>query len=104
MTQPRVKISQRILDEAIRLSERAIALPMRTLTERVCLIGHEFSEALLLVSGPVATPDYTECLIEWETNTPAYHRVRYKKPGGGWTVTDWTAVPNVNASINLTGL
>lgn len=58
----------------------------------------------VLVSGPTATPAETTSLIEWTTDTPAYHRVRYKTAGGEWTTTDWTETASSSASVTLTGL
>lgn len=51
-----------------------------------------------------ATPALTSCVVTWETDIPAYNRVRYKKPGDSWTTTDWSADKLTTASITLTPL
>ena len=44
-------------------------------------------------------------MIEWTTDIPAYHRVRYRETGTeDWTVTDWDMTLDTSASITLTGL
>ena len=99
-----LSITQRLLGVQLHLPGRCAVVPQRTLTEALHFIGFAYSPALLIMSGPVATPGYTDCLVEWTTNLPAYHRVRYKKRGGAWTTTAWSVAQSANAAVNLTGL
>ena len=57
-----------------------------------------------IVGGITATPAFTSCVVDWETDIVAYHRVRYKKPGDSWTTTDWSASKTTIAAVTLTPL
>lgn len=74
--------------------------------EEIYARGGLIVSAPALIDGPTATPDGSTCLIEWETNVPAYHRARYKKRGAAeWEATTaWTTEAAALAVINLTGL
>lgn len=102
MTNAKHIIIRRKSDPGVRLIQATGRFYDRGFDQPVIIPGHAYPP--ILMTGPVETPDYTTCLIEWTVNIPAYHRVRYKKPGGGWTVTAWTTTKSTNASINLTGL
>lgn len=71
--------------------------------EEIYTLGGLVLSAPTLVDGPTATPYYSTCLVEWSTNVPAYHRLRYKKRGAAeWEeVTDWTSELDIDAAINL---
>ena len=57
------------------------------------------------IQGAVtATPALTSCLVDWETDVAAYHRVRYKKPGDSWTTTDWSVAKTILAAVTFTPL
>ena len=63
------------------------------------------AEVPVLVIPPVATPGADDCLIEWTVNSPAYHRIRYRKvEDEEWNYTDWTDTPSVEAAITLSDL
>ena len=104
-----VGLSSRAFAERLRIVRRELSLDSRILTASsplVRLYGHEFASLRpVLVSGPVATPGVTTANIAWETDIPAYHRVRFKKSGApSWTETAWTLIPSTIASVDLSGL
>lgn len=104
-----ISLPSRAFDKQLRLRSRALRLNSRVLTASnplVRLYGHSFASLVpVMVTLPVATPGLTTCNITWETNIPAYHRLRFKKAGDpSWTVTAWTLTPSTIASIDLSGL
>lgn len=103
------KLPSRDFTRQLRIARRELHLNSRLLTSSsplVRLYGHPFAALTPVITVlPVATPGKTTCNIAWETNVPAYHRVRYKESGDpAWTETEWTLATSTSASIDLSGL
>ena len=107
MTDAKRIIIRREHDGDVRLVQATGRFHDRKFTDPVIIPGHAYValRTPILIFGPNVVPGIDNARITWETDIAAYHRVRYRKATSGtWLYTGWTAVPNANADILLTGL
>lgn len=106
LQQEKLVIPERILTSNVHLQQEKLVVGERILTDNVHIIGQDFLPLMpTLLTGPVTSAGVTICYVDWTTDIPAYHRVRYKEgPGGAVITTPWSLTASTNASVYITGL